>query len=64
MSARDAEIRTREAADKARRAAVIAGFLAAASLLISCAAAVGAAAMGGRDRDDNTPLMFAGYRFW
>jgi hypothetical protein len=63
-SARDAEIKTREAADKARRAAVLAGFLAAASLLISCAAAVGAAAMGGRDQDNNSPLMFAGHRFW
>jgi hypothetical protein len=63
-AARDAEIKTRETADKARRAAVLAGFLVAASLLISCAAAVGAAAMGGRDRDDNSPLMFAGHRFW
>ncbi len=64
MQARDIEIRTREQADRARRAAVLAGFLAAASLLISCAAACFGAAKGGQDRDDGAPPMFAGRRFW
>ena len=63
-SARDAEVAVRDAADKTRRGAVLAGFLVAASLLLSCAAAVAAAGLGGRDRDANTRFLFAGQRFW
>lgn len=62
--ARDIEISIREKADRARRAAVLAGFLAAAALLISCAAAIYGAGKGGEDRDDGAPPMFAGRRFW
>ena len=45
-----------EAADTARRWAVIAGFLAAAVLLVSAASAYLAAAMGGRHRDSGTAI--------
>ena len=58
------EIKAREAADKARKAGVLSGFLAAASLLISLAAAVGGAALGGTHRDDGTVANLFGTRFW
>jgi hypothetical protein len=45
-----------EAADTARRWAVLAGFLAAAVLLVSAASAYLAAAMGGRHRDSGTAI--------
>lgn len=48
----------REAADKARRAAVLTGFVTAASLLISLAAACWAAQRGGHHRDTNVPARF------
>jgi hypothetical protein len=58
------EIKARETADKARKAAVITGFLAAASLLIGLAAACAGASLGGRHRDDNLTPEFHGRRFW
>ncbi len=58
------EIKAREAANKARKAGVLSGFLAAASLLISLAAAVGGAALGGMHRDDGTVANLFGTRFW
>jgi hypothetical protein len=58
ISQQDAESRvnealnaTRSAADQARRAAVLTGFVTAASLVVSLAAAWWAAVMGGRHRD-------------
>jgi hypothetical protein len=54
----------RQKADKARRYAVISGFLAAASLLIGLAAAVGGATLGGRHRDEGTVANLFGHRFW
>ena len=61
---RDLELKVREAANKARKAAVLAGFLAAASLLISCVAACLAAASGGRHRDEGRMAVLFGHRFW
>jgi hypothetical protein len=58
------EIKAREAANKARKAGVLSGFLAAASLLISLAAAVGGAALGGAHRDSGTVANLFGTRFW
>ena len=62
--ARDLEIKARETADKARKAALIAGFVAAATLLISLASACAGASLGGRHRDNNVTPEFLGYRFW
>jgi len=62
--ARDLEIKARDTADKARKAALIAGFIAAATLLISLAAACAGASLGGRHRDENKAPEFLGYRFW
>lgn len=60
-----AEAQVRAAADKARKTAAIAAFLAAATLLIACAAACAGAAMGGRHRDEQTPVrLFGASRFW
>jgi hypothetical protein len=60
-----AEQKARDAAEQARKATLIAAFLAAATLAIGCAAACGAAALGGRHRDDNTLVVFWGSRrFW
>ncbi len=64
-AAKDAEAQVRAAADKARKSAAIAAFLAAATLLIACAAACAGAAMGGRHRDEQTPVrLFGASRFW
>jgi hypothetical protein len=49
----------REAADKARKAAVLTGFVAAASLIISFGAAWWAAMRGGQHRDNSVPARFA-----
>jgi hypothetical protein len=49
----------REAADKARKAAVLTGFVTAAGLLISLAAAWWAAMRGGDHRDNSVPARFA-----
>jgi hypothetical protein len=54
----------RTAAEKARKAALIAGFVTAASLLISLAAAVGGANLGGKHRDEDTVAHLFGHRFW
>ena len=50
----------REAADKARHAGVLAGFVTAASLLISLAAAWWAAQKGGNHRDTSVPARLFG----
>jgi hypothetical protein len=49
----------REAADKARKAAILTGFVTAASLLVSFAAAWWAALKGGEHRDNSVPARFA-----
>lgn len=64
MEAQKLEVEARAKADKARKAALITGFIAAASLLISLGAAVVAAGAGGRHRDANTMPLFSGHRFW
>ncbi|MCW5681112.1 MAG: hypothetical protein KF794_10495 [Xanthobacteraceae bacterium] len=58
------EVQAREAADKARKAAILAAFLTAASLLASIIAAVAAASLGGKHRDQNVYPHFMGRRFW
>jgi len=52
--------KARKTADTARKAAVVAGFLLAAMLAIGAAIAVGAAAVGGRHRDQEAGAS----RFW
>ncbi len=54
----DAVTAAREAADKARRAAILTGFVTAASLLLSLAAAWWAAVKGGDHRDRSIPARF------
>jgi hypothetical protein len=49
----------REAADKTRKAAILTGFVAAASLIISFGAAWWAAIRGGQHRDHSIPASFA-----
>jgi len=49
----------REAADKARRAAILTGLVTAISLLVSFAAAWWAAMKGGEHRDNAIPARFA-----
>jgi hypothetical protein len=49
----------REAADKARRAGVLTGFVTAASLVLSLGAAWWAAMRGGHHRDHSIPARFA-----
>jgi hypothetical protein len=48
----------REAADKARRAAILTGFVTAASLVLSLGAAWWAAMKGGNHRDHSIPARF------
>lgn len=62
--AKELEIKARDAADKARKSAVITGFMAAASLLVGMLAAITAAAAGGRHRDEDRIPAFSGHRFW
>lgn len=63
--AKNAEVKARAAADKARKLGMIAAFLAAATLAIGCAAACAAAGAGGRARDEETPARWLGSsRFW
>ena len=62
--ARDLEIRARQAADQARKSAVIAGFSAAVGLLVGLAAACGSAVFGGKQRDEDTPVELLGRRIW
>lgn len=52
--ARDAERKAREAADAARKAGAILGFITAATMLIAAGAAWWAASAGGRHRDEGT----------
>ena len=60
-----AEQKARDAADTARKGALIAAFAAAAILAVACAAACLAASLGGRHRDENTLVTFFGSRrFW
>jgi hypothetical protein len=54
----DAKARAADAAETARKTAVVAAFLTAASLLISAVGAYWAAMKGGRHRDEGTE--FAG----
>jgi len=49
----------REAADKARRAAILTGLVTAISLLVAFAAAWWAAIKGGEHRDNAVPARFA-----
>jgi hypothetical protein len=49
----------KEAADKARRASILTGFVTAASLMISFGAAWWAALRGGNHRDNQVPARFA-----
>ena len=64
-AATQAQAEAREAADKARKAGAIAGFLAAASLLVAAAAATGGANLGGQHRDQGSTLrMFGRERLW
>ncbi len=58
------EVKVRRQADAARKAANIAGFIAAASLLAGCAAACAGAALGGRHRDSASSPRFFGTHFW
>src|SRR6185312_5852302 len=48
----------RQAADKARRAAILTGFVTAASLVLSLGAAWWAAMRGGHHRDHSIPARF------
>ncbi|MBV9556277.1 MAG: hypothetical protein JO254_04305 [Pseudolabrys sp.] len=61
---RDLEVKSRAAADKARKAGIVGGFLTAATLLIGLAAAAAGAALGGRHRDEGTTAHLFGHRFW
>lgn len=64
-AAKDAEAKARAAADKARKMSAIAAFLAAATLLIACAAACAGAGLGGRHRDEQIAArLFGNRRFW
>jgi hypothetical protein len=54
----DATRQTLDAANRARRAAVVTGFVSAASLLLALAACWWAALTGGRHRDDAIPARF------
>ena len=54
----DAILAARQAADKARRAAILTGFVTAAGLMISFAAAWWAAVKGGNHRDNSVPARF------
>lgn len=53
---REDNARAREIADKARKAGVVASFIAAAAMLLAAASAWGGATLGGRHRDENLGL--------
>ncbi|MFO1163283.1 MAG: hypothetical protein U1E60_30920 [Reyranellaceae bacterium] len=64
-SLKAAEQKARDAADAARKGALIAAFAAAAILAVACAAACAGASLGARHRDENTLVTFFGSRrFW
>ncbi|MBV9955508.1 MAG: hypothetical protein JOZ70_09665 [Pseudolabrys sp.] len=58
------ETKAKQAADQARKASLIAGFITVASLLISLAAAVGGGRLGGAHRDEGAEAHLFGQRFW
>ena len=61
----EAETKVRDAAEKARRVAVITAFLAAAVSLAALVAAIWGADAGAADRDINRSFRFLGRdRFW
>lgn len=64
LEAQNLEAKARDAADKARKTAVITGFMAATSLLLGLAGACIGAGVGGRHRDEHLSPMFLGKRFW
>jgi hypothetical protein len=60
-----AEQKARDAAEHARKAALIAAFATAATLLLACAVACAGAAAGAKHRHDRTDILFFGSRrFW
>jgi hypothetical protein len=60
-----AEAKARDAAEKARKAALITAFALAATLLLGCAAACAGATAGAHHRRENIPVTFFGSRrFW
>lgn len=60
-----AEQKARDAAEAARKAALITAFAAAATLLLGCAAACAGAAAGAKHRAENTAVvLFGSRRFW
>jgi hypothetical protein len=60
-----AEQKVRDAAEHARKATLIAAFVAAATLAIGCAAACAGAEVGARHRDQRTlVVLFGSRRFW
>jgi len=60
-----AEQKARDAAEKARKAALNTAFAAGATLLLGCAAACAGAAAGAKHRAENTAVTFFGSRrFW
>jgi hypothetical protein len=60
-----AEQKVRDAADKARKTALIAAFGVAATLLLACAAACVGASAGARHRHERTAVViFGARRFW
>jgi hypothetical protein len=60
-----AEAKARDAAEKARKAALITAFALAATLLLGCAAACAGATSGAHHRRENIPVAFFGSRrFW
>jgi len=61
--AQQIETQARETAERARRASVVAAFLAAAALLVGAAVAYWAATMGGNHRDKQT-VVEGWYRPW
>lgn len=64
IEARDLEIKVRQQADAARKAAIIAALIGALSLLLGCVVAVYAAGIGGRHRDEGRTPPFYGHQFW
>jgi hypothetical protein len=60
-----AEQKARDAAEKARKAAVITAFAVASTLLLACAAACAGATAGARHRHERTVVtLFGSRRFW
>jgi hypothetical protein len=62
--AKAAEEKVRDAADRARKAGALAGFLAAAALAVGCVAATAGAASGARHREAGTASRLFGKPLW